>query len=491
MELLAAFALPCLAVALAAWIRFQPRFNLSLLPLVGLLVVLTSSVLGHEFYNVSIGPIPITLDRILLGFGGLLLIGGSWLGREQLRRLNRLDIIVIVLIMYLGFSTVTHDWRLLDNMPASRFLFFNFLPAALYFMMRSSRIRIVDLKLTAVALGIFGVYLAVIAVAEVKDIRAIIFPRYILNSEITEFFGRGRGPFLNPVSNGIFMTTSFCCVLMAWPRFRTPVYRVGILSLTAAILIGIYSTLTRSTWMGLVLACGWFIWMPAKRQHKGLMVVVATLVSIAAFPLIADKLFSFKRDKEVSVEEMAQSAKLRPMFAYVAYNMFQDRPIAGVGFGQYPKAKYPYLRDPHSGMPLSLTRGLMQHNIFLAYVTETGLIGLGLLLILLSQMMFMSWQIWRNRQLELLARQYGLLFLALLTSYIVNGMFHDVSIIPVIQVLVYFLAGVVNNIYTAPEVFVAEQASVPIVEFNQSRHTAAATSDSGGEAPEGTFPSAS
>ena len=64
----------------------------------------------------------------------------------------------------------------------------------------------------------FGVYLAFTGVAETRGMPALVFPKYILTSEFTEFLGRGRGPFLNPVTNGIFMAVCICCTLMWWPR---------------------------------------------------------------------------------------------------------------------------------------------------------------------------------------------------------------------------------------------------------------------------------
>lgn len=489
MELLILFAIPCAFVLAAVCWRLKPRFNGSFIPLCGLLTILTGSVLGREFFSISAGPLPITIDRLILGGMSAIFIVGCWLGSQRIRSFNRLDYIVIVLQLYLSYSTVTHDWRFLDNMPASRLLFFNWLPATLYFVMRHTRVQLVDLKLVAVALGIFGAYLAITAVAEVKDITAIILPRYILTSEIREFLGRGRGPFLNPVSNGLFMTACLCCVLMAWPRFKGSTHRVLIIGLAGVIAVGIYATLTRSVWLALVVACGWFVWLPATRRQKGAMVVVATLVSIIMFPVLAEKLFSFKRDKEVSVEEMEQSAELRPMFAVIAFNMFQDNPVLGVGFGQYSQAKYPYLQDPHSGMPLSLTKGLMQHNVFLAYLTETGLIGLGILLIFLTQLFFLGWQVWRNNRISILSRQFGLLLIAVLSTYVVNGMFHDVSIIPMAQVLLFYLAGLINNIST--EAFALDQGSVPIVTFGETQCAAAKSRSAVTDHSESYLPSAS
>lgn len=447
MELIVTIAIPFLVAVVCAWIRFQPKLNLRPIPSLGLLVVLTGSVLGHDFFHVSSGPIPITIDRLLMGG---MMVAFVWLfltGKEDIRKLNRLDYAIIALLIFSTYSTITHDWRLLNNMPASRLLFFNFMPAALYWVVRTSRLEPGDLKFIATVLGLLGIYLALTAIAEVKGLSQFVFPRYIMNSEIIEFLGRGRGPFLNPVSNGIFMTICFCCILMWWPRTQTA-GRTVLMGGAILLSLGAYATLTRSVWLGLVAACGLFVWVPATRQAKAVMIIAATAAVLIVFPAVKANVFSFKRDKHVTLSEMEQSAQMRPMFVVIAWNMFKDRPVTGVGFGQYARAKYPYLQDPHSGRPLSITKGLMQHNVFLAYLTELGLVGLGLLLCMLYQMGTIAWSVWRDDRIELWARQFGLLATVSIAIYCLNGMFHDVSIIPMQNMLTFFLFGLINNIYT-------------------------------------------
>lgn len=439
--------------------RAGTTLSLSPIPILGLLVVLTGSVLGHEFFNVPVGPIPLTLDRGLLLATAALFAFYYVTNQEKIAKFNSLDVAIMLLIGVIGISTITHNWRFLKNMPASRLLFFNLLPVMLYWLVRNSRLKANDLKVIAVTLTVLGVYLALTAVAEVKGVTAVVFPRYIMTSETVEFLGRGRGPFVNPVSNGIFMIVCLCCTLMWWPRSWMGVkfLVVGIALLSA---VGCYATLTRSIWLSLIVACGIFVWMPSSRQAKGAMVVSATLVGICLFPVLSEKLFSFKRDKDVSVTQMAVSAQMRPMFFYVATKMFQDRPVLGVGFGQYADAKTPYLSDPNSGKPLMITKTLMQHNVFLAYLTETGLIGLSALALMLLLMLFTSWKVWKNGSLNLWARQFGLLGVVMLSCYCINGMFHDVSIIPMNHVFLFFLLGLINNIYSNTNAFASEGQTV-------------------------------
>ena len=432
-------------VALKFSTAFTGRFNL--VPMIGFLVILTGCVFSSDFFHVAGGPIPITLDRLMLaGLGGVF----AWQyvhGKQSLRRFNFVDWGVMMLTGVITLSTLMGDFTFLGNMPASRLLFFNLFPVALYMVMRHTQINDRDLKLVSLGFAALGLYLAATAIAETRGLSAIVFPRYIINPEFEEFFGRGRGPFLNPVSNGICMVLSLCCIWMWFPgsSLRRKVVIVG---LACFMCLGIYSTLTRSVWMGLVFAAAIVVFMPASKSSKGGMMVAASLMLMFLAPFLADHIFSFKRDKNVSVADMENSAKLRPMFLTVAERMVADRPILGVGFGQYARAKYPYLQDPYSAEPLSMTRSYMQHNIFLAYVTETGLLGLSALLLMLSLFLHAAWTIWRDNRLSFWQRQFGLLMMAMLANHCTNGMFHDVSIIPMENMFLFFLAALVNNFYS-------------------------------------------
>ena len=67
-------------------------------------------------------------------------------------------------------------------------------------------------------LGLFGIYLALTSLAEVRQMWAFVFPRYIGSTEYVEFFGRGRGPLLNPAGSGILQGLCLLGMLMRWPR---------------------------------------------------------------------------------------------------------------------------------------------------------------------------------------------------------------------------------------------------------------------------------
>ena len=99
---------------------------------------------------------------------------------------------------------------------------------------------------------------------------------------------------------------------------------------------------------------------------------------------------TFKRDKDLDAELTAESAKLRPILATVAWHMFLDRPLLGCGFAQYREVMPEYLADRSTDLPLEKVRPFVQHNVFLALLTETGLIGVGLFVAVLL------WWTWRR-----------------------------------------------------------------------------------------------
>ena len=291
----------------------------------------------------------------------------------------------------------------------------------------------------------FGCYLAVTSICEQQQLWSLVVPRYIVTDPNTEFLGRGRGPFLNPVGNGMFLCLGLFSLLLFWPRVRQRGKAV-ILLLACVYGAGIYCTLTRVVWLaaggGLLLVS--LLNGPPRRRL--LLAVTAGLLVAMVVVVKWESLNAFKRDRHVSVAEMAQSASLRPVLAYVAWRMFLDRPLLGCGYRQYESVSAHYLGDRSTQLNLERARGYVQHNGFLSLLTETGMVGLGLFVLLLTVLAQMSWRLWIAEGAELAARQWGLLTLLMLCAYTIMAMFHDLALIPMIHMLLFFLAGVTRSL---------------------------------------------
>jgi O-antigen ligase len=292
---------------------------------------------------------------------------------------------------------------------------------------------------------LFGLYLSLTAICEVAGLTAIILPTYIASPEHLEFLGRARGPFLNPVGNGMYMVAALLVTLMLWPLVHNR-YRPLVLGLAAIHCIGAVATMTRSVWLGLACAVVGLATLIVPRQHRFRVLLVACLLGGAVLAVKGRSFAEFKRDKNVSSAEMAQSAKLRPILAAYAYEIFSDHPWTGCGFGQYKQVNMDYLTTRSFDLPMDKGKTYVQHNVFLSLLAETGIIGVGLFVLVLSLWMADGWTLWYDNQRQLWERQLGLCSFLLLVAYLPNGMFHEMSLIPMLNMLVFFFAGITRGI---------------------------------------------
>jgi O-antigen ligase len=407
-----------------------------------LLVLLAGSCFGHPFFHVATGALPLTSDRLLLVvLVAQYVVYRRW-GWTDSKPLAKVDFLLVALLGVLTVNTLTHNFMLDGARPIAMLVIFYLMPATMYWVARETRWSEQAAAWVIASLAVFGLYLCLTAVAETHGWWGLVFPRYIGSPAFVEFFGRGRGPFLNPVANGIVQSVGLCAALLLWPRL----HRRGQLILLATVPIyayGVYSTLTRSVWMGAAFALLIVVAITTPRVWRGVVVgsaVVATLIGVVVG---WDSLMTFKRDKDLDAELTAESAKLRPILATVAWHMFLDQPLLGCGFAQYKEVMPEYLSDRSTDLPLEKVRPFVQHNVFLALLTETGLVGVSLFIAVLSWWTFDAWRLWCSETAPLWVRQMGLLFLATIGAYLPNGMFHDVSLVAMVNMLLFFLGGTV------------------------------------------------
>jgi O-antigen ligase len=147
--------------------------------------------------------------------------------------------------------------------------------------------------------------------------------------------------------------------------------------------------------------------------------------------------------------------------AAVAWRMFRDRPLLGCGWGQYQNACAYYLFDRSTELPLERARYYIQHNVFLGLLCETGLLGAVPFCVLLLMWTRDAWGLWRDQRRPLFVRQQGLLALAVLITYAENGLFHDVSVIAMVNMLLFLVAGVTSGLAASTSGALAASAVAP------------------------------
>jgi O-antigen ligase len=405
-----------------------------------LAVLLAGTCFGHPFFHVSAGPLPITVDRVLW----VILIGQyavwRWLGLADPKPLGKAELVLLAFVAALGVSTLTHDWHARNSQPLARLIFDYLMPLGVYWVARQSQITERGVLWTFAFLTGFGLYLGLTAVAETRGWSAFVLPGYIASPKLAEFFGRARGPLLNPAGNGILLGLCLAATLLWWPRLGRG-GRLAVVLVSAIVGVGVYCTLTRSAWMGAILGLLIVVGLAVPWRWRAFIFGGAMLAALVVVATQWERLVTFKRDRALAAHETAESAKLRPILAAVAWQMFCDRPLWGCGLGQYPDRSIEYLADRSIDLPLEKARPFVQHNVLLALLTETGLIGMGLFVLLMGIWLWDAWRLWRGPLAPLWARQQALLFMAFAANYLANGMFQDVSMMPTIHVWLFFVAG--------------------------------------------------
>jgi O-antigen ligase len=228
--------------------------------------------------------------------------------------------------------------------------------------------------------------------------------------------------------------------LMCWPRLKRPA-QLALLAVIALYLAGIYCSMTRSVWMGGVFVVALAVGLALPWSWRVLLLGGGALAILLLVATQWENLVSFKRDKALSAEKTAESVALRPIMARVAWHMFLDRPLLGCGFAQYKTEHNNYLSDRTTDMPLERARDYIPHNVVFSLLTETGLVGLGLFLAMIAYWARDAWRLWRDAAGPLWMRQQGLLLLVALGVYFINGMFHDVSVVPMANMTLFTIAG--------------------------------------------------
>ncbi len=434
MELLLLLCLPALLAWGIVYVRFAGIAGCLLTTL------LAGTVIGHPFFHVS----AITADRIILGGCIAMFAAFQFRGWNQQRVWVSSDLVFAFFVLAMILTTFIHPAPADGIGPISKLLFFFLLPAIMYAIGGQVTLSTKQVRWMFGALAMLGVYLALTAVAEKLDWKWAIYPKYIADPKFEEFLGRGRGPLLNPAANGILLTLALACGIMPLVWYHG-LARLSVLALVPVYLIGILCTMTRSVWLGCVaVVLGLAIVATPSRWR---LPIGMALLGFSSLATLIDPSFmlSFKRDRNVSVEQMQQSASLRPILAMVAWKMFQDHPLFGCGTDQYLTKSKVYLSDRNTDLQLEKARPYVQHNMFLAMLVENGLIAVVPFCLLLLIWSRWSWQLWRTEHLAIEYRQLGLVSLGLLISYAINGMFHDVLIFPMINMYVFFIAGAVRN----------------------------------------------
>ena len=431
--------------SIAGLIWMLPVIQRGRVLVLAMITLIVGTVFGPTFFSMD-GPIQLSLDRILwFAMFGLAAIGWR-LSYTRVPQVNRIDWLVMAIVGWFFLSALRGGPVPTGTSPVARWLFYIAMPAGMYAIARMVDIRGKEVRWMLFGAMGLGLYLAVTAMLEITGLHQFVFPTYIRNPEQWIFFGRGRGPLMNPAGNGILIsigvTAATIGFIFAGRREKLLYGAIGLV-----LLGGIYATLTRSVWMGAFLAMSLVLLVYSPRWVRVVGLASVVLLGGASAMGMKDQLVRLKRDKKLKAEDAEKSMQLRPLLAVVAYEMFKDKPMTGFGFGRYMEHSSRYHSNRSYDLPLEQARRYVQHNVFLSVLVDTGLIGLSLILAWFTLLAGVSWQLARKMPSRRESQAVGLLMLGLLAAYACNGMFHDVLVIPMVHMFLFFLAGVVVTVY--------------------------------------------
>ena len=409
-----------------------------------LLTLLSVCCFGYEFVHFDAGPLPLTVDRILLGLVIAMYVWQRGLGRTDPKPLNRADICLLAFTGYLLVSMLLSDWQGFPKGqvgPMWRWIGGYFTPLVLYWCAKQAVWDRRTARLVQASFALFGIYLGVTAILEITKQWSLVFPSYIADPKVGLHFGRARGPMVHGVSFGHWIGV---CLLAAWVwgcgaqkwgkvavGFLLPLYSAGV-----------FFSYTRSVWMGTAagLAIVGLLTLPSRARNIALG--CGLMAGLVVGATMMDKIVGFEREQ--SAADTAESANMRVGFAYVSWLMFQDRPIFGFGFGRFPLDKLPYLDDRSTDLFLDKLRPYVHHNTFLSILTDTGLVGLALFLAMMAYWGVNAWRIIRDADTPCWAKHQAIWLLGAIGVYAPQLLFHELSYTPLDNSLVYFLAGTVS-----------------------------------------------
>lgn len=130
---------------------------------------------------------------------------------------------------------------------------------------------------------------------------------------------------------------------------------------------------TRGIWLALAVSVAVFCWLAARRRVRGAAVALAAAVLVVT--LVPSSLSS----RAASMTELGTNVE-RLLLWETAWNMIRDRPLLGVGAGNFRRFQEEYVRDE---VPMLMTR-THTHNVWLQAAVERGIPGLLLLAWLLA-----------------------------------------------------------------------------------------------------------
>jgi O-antigen ligase len=188
--------------------------------------------------------------------------------------------------------------------------------------------------------------------------------------------GRLAGAGINPNELGAMLVVAVVLgVALGLVRSWHPLARGAAFAGAAVSTVGLFLTLSRGALFGLAVAMlvAPLVLGPGRRRAALVVMAIAALCAVAWFGVIASE-----SSRERVTNPSAGGGSGRTDLWRVGWRMVEDHPVRGVGVGNFPARSVDYHLRPGSteNDAYIVDTPKVPHNIYLAVLSELGIIGL-------------------------------------------------------------------------------------------------------------------
>ncbi len=294
-----------------------------------------------------------------------------------------------------------------------------------------------------------SVYFPVNHFFEHLKLRNLVFPRYILDPNIAgqavHWGERTMGVFLQPVATGMALISMFLLSLYGLSRLKGTWPKLMSWGLVAITPVAVFLALSRSVYTGFAVSLIVILAFSKKLKVYAFIILVG-----AALAVMANWSNVKSEKREAGGLAVAHTARGRLVLLEASFRMFADHPFAGVGFHDFEEHSLPYIRQVRTTLLGAREawqgKHLKQHNHFLNMMTEVGLMGLVPQLLMFY---FLFRMLYGARRVHDGAVDHDFIVVvwAIFAEYLTNAMFMEPRFYEFMNVLPFFMAGIVVGSY--------------------------------------------
>lgn len=328
--------------------------------------------LNTYFFSIRLGFFDLSLERLFFVLLAVVALFQLFRKRINFQGSHRVDLLILLFLLVclaslFAFGFLPEHPRYPS--PWNTFFVGYLVPAVAFFYAKYFLRGFEDMRAVMSAFFLIGVYICWTAFLEFFDLNALVFPRYIVNTELTLHLDRARGPFLNAAFNGLAMSIGFIAGIFLLEH----VHRIAKIFVTASLLLfppALFFTQTRSVYLLflVVMAVLLFFYRTRFPKWKLLPLIIAGLF----FFVLANTDRFLSQERKAGGVYQIKEVEIRFQLVQRSLNLAGEHLFSGVGLARFAST---------DSTPEMFQE--VQHNHIIALAVELGLFGLAAYLALL------------------------------------------------------------------------------------------------------------